>query len=239
MFERIKELISGKKQEQTKIKVETNLSMVSEEAPKAGMIMPYLGSALRSSKKEAMAGLLFETMNRKNKKVGEKILITEFLEVLKELEKSGGLPTVYKTFSPMCWNAFWEMGDEGLLVIHQKEKDEEEGFVIVTVELDKLLDPNASTGEKNIILLNCELRKTQKQLEENLKKQENEQGEKAAKLIVAETDLKRKLKEIERKIKIETQTEEIMKKNVDPATPENQKENIRNQYRSNVASFTG
>ncbi len=124
MFENIKKLIKG----------------TARESEETTMIMPYLGSALRSSKKEAMAYLLFETMRWKNKKVGDKIFVTELMEVLRELEKDKNLPTVYKIFPNPCWNAFWEMGNEGLLIIHKKEAGEkEEDFVVITEKLNELL----------------------------------------------------------------------------------------------------
>lgn len=117
-----------------------------------GMIMPFLDSALNSPKKEAMAGLLYEAMRNNNKQAGEKILASELMETIQELEKNGRLPTEFKLFPKLCWRAFCEMAMEGLLIIHQ-EDEREEGFVVVTEELNKLLFPVLVTDRKKLSVI--------------------------------------------------------------------------------------
>ncbi len=138
------------------------------------LVMPFLNSPLQCSGKEALVEILLETMETKNKKEGDKIYATEFLETIQFQEKEGRIPSVYKMFPNKCWNGMWEMGDEGLLIVHQKD-DREDAWVIVTPNLTRLLSKEAATEEKKKILALCEQNRLKA---EEIKKQQKLEQEK-------------------------------------------------------------
>jgi hypothetical protein len=135
------------------------------------LVMPFIGSELQCSGKEAMTGILFEIMEKRNRKEGEKIYAMEFLETVQLLEKEGKIPTVYKTFPSKCWNSMWEMGDEGLLIIHQKDSTDD-AWIKVTNNLTKLVSKETPAEEKKKILALCEQNRLKA---EEIKKQKAEQ----------------------------------------------------------------
>ncbi len=138
------------------------------------LVMPLIGSELQCSGKEAMTGILFEIMETKNRKEGEKIYATEFLETINLLEKEGRVPSVYKTFPNKCWNSMWEMGDEGLLVVHQKDSTDD-AWIKVTTNLTKLVSKETPVEEKKKILALCEQNRLKA---EEIKKQQKVEQEK-------------------------------------------------------------
>lgn len=138
------------------------------------MIMPLLGSELQCSGKEAMVGILQETMKIRNKKEGQKILLTEFFETVQIQEKESRVPSIFKFSSTKCWNSMWEMNDEGLLTVHQKD-DKEESWIMVNPTLTKLISPETPKEEKKKILVLCEQNKLKA---EEIKKQQKVEQEK-------------------------------------------------------------
>lgn len=138
------------------------------------LVMPFLNSPLQCSGKEALVQILLETMEKKSKKEGDKIYTTEFLETIQLLEKEGRIPSVYKMFPNKCWNGMWEMGDEGLLVVHQKD-DKEDVWVIVTTNLTRLLSKETAMEEKKKILAQCE---QNRQKAEEIKRRQKAEQEK-------------------------------------------------------------
>jgi len=135
---------------------------------KTQLIMPLIGSGLQCSGKEAMTGILFEIMETNNIKEGEKIFVTDFHKTIQIQENEGRIPSVYKMFPNKCWNGMWEMADEGLLIVHQKD-DKEDAWVIITPNLTKLLSKETATEEKKKILALC---KQNRLKAEEIKKQQ-------------------------------------------------------------------
>ena len=136
------------------------------------LVMPFLNSPLQCSGKEALVEILLETMETKSIKEGEKIFVMDFHKTIQILENEGRIPSVYKTFPNKCWNGMWEMNDEGLLIVHQKD-EKEDAWVIVTPNLTRLLSKETATEEKKKILALCEQNRIK--AEEIKKRQKAEQ----------------------------------------------------------------
>lgn len=79
-------------------------------------IIPFLGSELHCGKKEAMAYILQETVRKGNKRIEDKIKISEIKEIIDQLKKENNIPAIYQLFPLACWNALWEMGDDDNMI---------------------------------------------------------------------------------------------------------------------------
>ena len=112
---------------------------LKKEKKNSRLNAPFLGSRLESGEKEAMAAILIEVMKVKGKKLGEKIFVPEFNEIVEKMDEENNLPTVYKFFLSACWNACHQMADEGLLTLQQKEREGEQAYIVITEKLFTIL----------------------------------------------------------------------------------------------------
>lgn len=148
------------------------------------LVLPFLGSALSNAEKEAMAGILYEAMRFNGKNSGEKIYYSDFVRATERMSKENRLPTIYRLQNQNCWNAVWEMVDEGFLLIHDSSQEEnEEAWMIVTDDLAKLVSPDISNEVKKEILARAEISKK--------KAEEKKAAEAEEKKIKAEEEKKK------------------------------------------------
>jgi hypothetical protein len=99
-------------------------------APKfqAHGIVPFLGSSLGCSKREAMAWIISETMTQQGKRYGDMITFPEMNEVIREISAERQMPIAFEALTRACWNEFFLMGKEGMLSVYLPG-DPDEGWL--------------------------------------------------------------------------------------------------------------